>query len=266
MPSQFLLAVLGAALIAVPGNGNAAQPGSRYDTVWEIATEVGRVLGAASVCPAVSPPRIKAMADKVSGLISAYAVNNEEASSIRHAYDQSKVVGQRNVTNKQTDCAAAERNLSQLERTVTSPPQTPVSTLSAQTSVPTSPSQTSTTTSSPQTSIRADASPPPARVATITPPTSAAPITDPSRSSIDTLRFAGSNTVGAELVPELVRLYARTSGANDIREEKPGEDNWSLRAAGKSAEFKAEVASHGSATAVSALLARNVDIGMMSRP
>lgn len=251
MHPQLVFAVVGTIAMTAAGNVEAAQPGNnRFDTVREIAAEVGRVLGTASACTNITPPRIKDVADKLSSLINAYATRNEEVSSIRQVYDQNIVVGQRTVSSGLTDCAAAERRLSQLERTVTS---------------------SITSSAAPATGAETEASlpsaPAPYATATITTGPTMAPFANGlSRSTIDGLRFAGSNTIGAELVPELLKLYARTAGASDIREEKAGDDELLLRAAGKSTNFNAFVASHGSATAVAALLKGGADIGMMSRP
>jgi phosphate transport system substrate-binding protein len=244
---QLVFAVVGTIAMIAAGN---AQTGNRFDTVREIAAEVGRVLGTASACTNIAPPRIKDVADKLSSLINAFTTKSEEVSSIRQVYDRNIVVGQRTVSSGLTDCAAAERRLYQLERSVTS----------SITSSATSSTGTATDASLPS------ASAPYAATPLTTAPTMAAFANGLPRSTIDALRFAGSNTIGAELVPELLKLYARTAGASDIREEKAADEELLLRAAGKSANFNAFVASHGSATAVAALLNGGTDIGMMSRP
>ena len=249
MHQQLVFAVVATIAMTAAGNIEAAQPGNRFDTVREIASEVGRVLGTASACTNITPARIKDMADKLSALINAYISEKAEVSSIRKVYDQNIVVGQRTVSGGLTDCAAADRRLDQLERTVTT----------ATTSSATSSTAPATDTSQPP-------APTPYATSTVTDPTMAAFANGLPRSVTDALRFAGSNTIGAELVPELLKLYARTAGASDIREEKAGDDELLLRASGKSASFSAFVASHGSATAVATLLKGGADIGMMSRP
>jgi len=213
--------------------------------------EVGRVLGTASACTNITATRIKDMADKLSSLIKAHITRNEEVSSIRQVYDQNIVMGQRTVISGLTDCAAAERRFSQLERTVTSSIAFPA---------------TSSTDAATGTLPNPAPVPAPYAASTVASPTTAAFVNGLSRSAIDALRFAGSNTIGAELVPELLKLYARTAGASDIREEKAEDEELLLRAGGKSANFSASVASHGSSTAVTTLLKGGADIGMMSRP
>jgi hypothetical protein len=114
--------VAGAMLTAVSGIGNAAQRSDRIDALQQIATSIGPVIGAASVCREISWPRIKALTEKFSDLIKTSVTNGEAFSSIQRAYDQSIVEGQLTVTSKQTDCAAALRDLAELERAVTSQP------------------------------------------------------------------------------------------------------------------------------------------------
>lgn len=251
MQQQLVFAVVGTIAMTAAGNIEAAQPGNRFDTVREIAADVGRVLGTASACTNIPPARIKDAADKLSSLINAYITKSAEVSSIRQVYDQNIVVGQRTVSSGLTDCAAVERRLDQLERTVTTA---------------TTSSATSSTAAATDTSLPPAPAPAPSATSAVTSPTMAAIANGLPRSAIDALRFAGSNTIGAELVPELLKLYARTAGASDIREEKAGDEELLLQAGGKSTNFSAFVASHGSATAVAALLKGGADIGMMSRP
>ncbi len=173
--------VVGAMLIAVPGIGNAGLS-DRVDALRQIATDVGRVIGAASVCREISRPRIKAMTDKLSDLIKNSVANREEFSSIQQAYDQSAAAGQRTVFSKQIDCAAADRDLADLERNVTSQPPAAAATGAA-------PAQTRAATAAPppRAPVAAGASPPPAGATTVAalaqaPAPAAAPPPPPSPS------------------------------------------------------------------------------------
>jgi branched-chain amino acid transport system substrate-binding protein len=122
MRLQSIPIVVGTMLIAAHGIANAAQRSDRMDALRQMATDVGRAVGAASVCRDISWPRIKALTDRFSDLIQASAANGEEFSSIQQSYDQSAIDSQLTVSSKQTDCAAAVRDLADLERAVTSPP------------------------------------------------------------------------------------------------------------------------------------------------
>ena len=122
MRCEFAFVVVYAMLIAAPGVGNAAERSDRIDALRQIATGVGRVIGIASVCREISSPRMKALTDKLADLIKASVTNGEESRLIQQAYDQSTIENERTVTSKQTDCAAAIHELSDLERAVTSQP------------------------------------------------------------------------------------------------------------------------------------------------
>jgi branched-chain amino acid transport system substrate-binding protein len=117
MRFQYLL--LGAIAIAAPVIGYSAPTSDRVDSVRQIAAAVGRVLGAASACREISPLRVKSMSDTLSDLITVSAINSDESSAIWQAYNQSNMEGQRAVTGKRMNCAAAERALADLEKTVT---------------------------------------------------------------------------------------------------------------------------------------------------
>ena len=119
---RFFMVVAGAMLIAAPGTGNAAPRSDRIDALKQIATDVGRVVAAASVCREITWPRAKALTEGFSDLVKASATNGEEFSSIQQAYDQSAIDGQLGVSSKRIDCAAAVRDLADLERAVASPP------------------------------------------------------------------------------------------------------------------------------------------------
>src|SRR5215470_10953505 len=105
--------------IAVPVIGHSAPNNDRIDAVRQIAAAVGRVLGAASACREISPLRIKSMSDTLSDLITVSAINPDESSSIWQAYNQANTEGQRSITSRRQNCAAADRALADLEKTVT---------------------------------------------------------------------------------------------------------------------------------------------------
>ena len=156
MRFQFVFVVIGAMLLAATGIGDAAQRSDRIDALRQIAIDVGRIIGTASVCREISWPRIKALTDGLSDLIKASVTNGEEFSSIQQAYDQSTIESQRTVSSKRTDCPAAVRDLSDLERAVTSQPPTAAGTgaspaqVRAPTVAPPPPARTTTGTGAPQ--------------------------------------------------------------------------------------------------------------------
>ena len=81
-----------------------------------LASRVGLVLGAAYSCPNIPRARINAIADKISGVIR----GSDESAAIFELFNRSETEGSRAVFAKQTDCAAAERQLAELD-TASSP-------------------------------------------------------------------------------------------------------------------------------------------------
>ncbi|MBS1169862.1 MAG: serine/threonine protein kinase [Burkholderiaceae bacterium] len=79
------------------------------------------------------------------------------------------------------------------------------------------------------------------------------------------LRFAGSNTIGSELLPALAEAYLRKEGAAEVT-RTPGKNAEEITIADSARpEAAIEIKSHGSSTAFKALLDRSADIGMSSR-
>src|SRR5262249_35604664 len=107
---RFRFVMVGAVLIGAPWIGGAAErndrtgtvpQNDRTDAVRQIAGGVARVLGAAAACHEISLPRIKAMTDRLLGLIEAHAFNDGEFASIQRVYNERYIEGQRSVTGRQ---------------------------------------------------------------------------------------------------------------------------------------------------------------------
>jgi len=80
-----------------------------------------------------------------------------------------------------------------------------------------------------------------------------------------TLRLAGSNTVGTELAPALVRAYFRSKGCNDVNQSKIGNGVINITCKHLGDAYHALISFKGSATAFSDLMDGSADVGMSSR-
>ena len=80
-----------------------------------LATNVGRVLGAASACPAIAHARIKGISDKITNAIKSSPASEDESRAILGLFSASYLDGSRDVNTRQTDCATADRELADLE-------------------------------------------------------------------------------------------------------------------------------------------------------
>ncbi len=81
------------------------------------------------------------------------------------------------------------------------------------------------------------------------------------------LRFAGSNTIGSELLPALAEAYLKQQGVTEVRRVKGTvpEEMALVDAKNPSPATTIEIAAHGSATSFKALSELRADIGMSSR-
>ena len=79
------------------------------------------------------------------------------------------------------------------------------------------------------------------------------------------LRLSGSNTIGAQLAPDLVEGWLRSKGAIDVRRSNSGVDNTAITGTVNGTGQRVEVRAHGSATAFTDLASQSCDIGMASR-
>ena len=81
------------------------------------------------------------------------------------------------------------------------------------------------------------------------------------------LRFAGSNTIGSELLPALAEAYLKQQGITEVKRIKGTvpEEMALVDANNPSPATTIEIAAHGSGTAFTALSEHKADIGMSSR-
>lgn len=80
-------------------------------------------------------------------------------------------------------------------------------------------------------------------------------------------RLHGSNTIGAQLGPELVKRWFDRQGYSKIRQTEVKENEYLLSAmSSKGKIFEVEIRAHGSSTGFKSLLKGEADIAMSSRP
>lgn len=81
------------------------------------------------------------------------------------------------------------------------------------------------------------------------------------------LRLYGSNTVGAQLGPQLVKGWLQASGYQGVQTERLADQEQRITALSTNGErLVVEIAAHGSTTGFKALAAGKADIAMSSRP
>ena len=100
------------------------------------------------------------------------------------------------------------------------------------------------------------------------PTTSVAPVVPrPVAAPQVILRLHGSNTIGAQLAPALVKAFFQDQGVRDLRVIQLGSDEAAVQGVmpGESLPKRIEIAAHGSATGFADFAGNRCDIGMASR-
>ena len=80
------------------------------------------------------------------------------------------------------------------------------------------------------------------------------------------LRIHGSNTVGANLAPELVSSWLSTKGYKIVSDKMTAKEERHIFAIKSGKKLEVEIHSHGSSTSFKDFAARKTDVGMSSRP
>src|ERR1700674_3545312 len=117
MTMRWMTAVLGALLA---GAGGAAA-GDKTDVVRDLAGRVGPIVGSALACRDIARPRIQAIVDKFTAVIVEASSNEAERSDLTQSFDRSVADGRGAVTTGRTDCRSADRQLTDLERSIAGP-------------------------------------------------------------------------------------------------------------------------------------------------
>src|SRR5579859_30308 len=98
-----------------------AAPGDNVSVVRDLASRVGPILGSALACPEITQSRIQTISDKFNAVIKDVATSEAERADISQQFDHYVIDGRGAITAGRTDCKTADRQLTELERSVSSP-------------------------------------------------------------------------------------------------------------------------------------------------
>jgi branched-chain amino acid transport system substrate-binding protein len=112
------IAVLLAALLA---SAAGAAPASNTELVRDLAGRVGPIVGSALACTDIARPRIQAIVDKFAAVIKEASSNEAERDDLTQLLNRTVADGRNAVTAGKTDCRLAERQLADLERSISGP-------------------------------------------------------------------------------------------------------------------------------------------------
>src|SRR6201995_4997229 len=103
------------------GAAGAATPGDNSSGVRDLASRVGPIVGSALACPDINHPRIQAIADKFRAVIREVSTNEAERDDISRLFDRYVNDGRGSAKAGRVDCNAADRQLTDLETSISGP-------------------------------------------------------------------------------------------------------------------------------------------------
>src|SRR3981189_1479472 len=98
-----------------------AAAGDKPDVVRHLAGRCGPMLGPALAGRDIARPRIQAIVDKFTAVIVEASSNEAERSDLTQSFDRSVADGRGAVTTGRADCRSADRQLTDLERSIAGP-------------------------------------------------------------------------------------------------------------------------------------------------
>jgi ABC-type branched-subunit amino acid transport system substrate-binding protein len=116
--APFTAAALIGILIAAPAG---AAPGDKIEVLRDLAGRVGSVVGSALTCKDIARPRVQTVVDKFASVIRESAGSDAERNELTQALDRGVTEGRTAVAVGRTDCKTADRQLTDLERSVAAP-------------------------------------------------------------------------------------------------------------------------------------------------
>ena len=118
MTSYRNILLVGAVLFGIAGSAQAA---GDITIVRDLASRVGPVIGSAQACRDIGRPRIQSIVDKFSQVIREASSNEAERSDLTQTFDRTVAEGRVAVTSGRIDCIRADRQLADLERSISGP-------------------------------------------------------------------------------------------------------------------------------------------------
>src|SRR6478735_7037710 len=118
MTSYHNILLVGAVLFGIAGSAQAA---GDITIVRDLASRVGPVIGSAQACRDIGRPRIQSIVDKFSQVIREASSNEAERSDLTQTFDRTVAEGRAAVSSGRMDCIRADRQLADLERSISGP-------------------------------------------------------------------------------------------------------------------------------------------------
>jgi branched-chain amino acid transport system substrate-binding protein len=120
MTPRWMTILFGLFGVLLAGAAGAA-PGNKTDVIRDLAGRVGPIVGSALACEDIARPRIRIIVDKFAAVIKEASSNEAERGELTQLLDRSVADGRGAVTAGKIDCNTADRQLTDLERSISGP-------------------------------------------------------------------------------------------------------------------------------------------------
>ncbi len=105
-------------LVAALITSHASAAGNSVDVVRDLASRIGPIIGSAQVCRDIERSRVQVIVDKFQTVIREASPQDADRADLQQGFDRSVVDGRNVVSFGKIDCKTAERQFSELERSL----------------------------------------------------------------------------------------------------------------------------------------------------
>jgi branched-chain amino acid transport system substrate-binding protein len=105
-------------LVAALLTSHASAAGTNVDVVRDLSSRIGPIIGSAQVCRNVERSRVQVIADKFQTVIRGASPQDADRTDLQRGFDRSVNDGRNLVSFGKIDCETAERQFSELERSL----------------------------------------------------------------------------------------------------------------------------------------------------
>ena len=117
-PARWAIAL---SCVLLAGAAGAATPGDNVGVVRDLASRVGPIVGSALACAEINHSRIQVIADKFRAVIREVSINEAERDDISRLFDRYVNDGRGSIAAGRMDCKTADRQLTDLETSISGP-------------------------------------------------------------------------------------------------------------------------------------------------
>ena len=116
-PARWAAALFGAVLATAV----SAAPADNTNVVRDLASRIGPIIGSALACQEIPQSRIQTVADEFRAVMREVSSNSADGRNLGQLFDHYVAEGRASITTGKIDCRAVERQLAELEKSISAP-------------------------------------------------------------------------------------------------------------------------------------------------